>query len=67
MTITIKIIWVLLNTVHGFEMDYLNKFRCTKGNVQLKLLVVFTIKTGGEGSGQLLTTLWFFNGGLANY
>ena len=39
----------------------------SKGRVQLKILVVLTIKTGGEGGGQLLTNLYLFNRGLANY
>ena len=32
-----------------------------------KILVVFTTKTRGDGSGQLLTSLWIFNRGLANF
>ena len=33
------------------------KSKPAKGRLQLKILVVFTTKTGGEGSGQLLTSL----------
>ena len=55
-------------------LDYLagplaNKIKCaqTKGCLQLNILVVFTIKTGEGGLGQLLTILWFVNRGQANY
>ena len=37
------------------------------GRVQLKKIVVFTNKTWGGGSGQLLIILWFFNRGPANF
>ena len=46
-----------LRLMHKHAMS-LNRFNYTnKGRLQLKILVVFTNKTGGEGSGQLLTSL----------
>ena len=33
----------------------------------IEILIVFTTKTRGEGSGQVLTILWFSNQGPANY
>ena len=40
-------------------------FKTTKGWEQLKILVIFTSKTGGGG--QLLTFIGCFNRGPANY
>ena len=37
------------------------------GKGTVKNLIVFTTKTGGEGSGRLLTFWGFFNLGQANY
>ena len=58
----IKLLFTLTTTSMNFDISE----QC-KGRIQLKILVVFTTKTGGEGSGQLLTILLFFNRGPANY
>ena len=48
----IKLLFTLTTTSMNFDISE----QC-KGRIQLKILVVFTTKTGGEGSGQLLTSL----------
>ena len=52
-------------TFRHYYLKHIQSF--FKGWLQLKIQVVFTTKTEGEGSGQLLTSLWFFNRGPANY
>ena len=50
-----KMFGISYNFLRGRKLKF--SFKFCKGRLQLKILVVFTTKTGGEGSGQLLTNL----------